>query len=184
MASTLAKWHTEHVNFGRLLDCLEAQLDLFHEGEGTPHYELMLDVMFYMTHYPDVIHHPKEDLAFELIRARDPQVAAIVDALDQQHEDLRRMGAELVVHLSDIFNGAIASREAVETLARDYVATFREHIGFEERKMLPMAARLLDDKDWAEIDAAVRHIDDPLFGHNPEPRYRTIERHLERQAQA
>lgn len=181
MATTLAKWHTEHVNFGKLLNCLEAQLDLFHDGE-TPHYELMLDVMFYMTHYPDVIHHPKEDLAFERIKAREPQAAAMVEALDAQHEDLRRMGAELVVHLSDIYNGAVESRESLENLARDYIATFREHIGFEERKMLPLAARLLEASDWAAIDAAVRHIDDPLFGRNPEPRYRTIEQHLEGQA--
>ncbi len=182
MPTTLAKWHTEHVNFGKLLTCLESQLDLFHDGE-TPHYELMLDVMFYMTHYPDVIHHPKEDLAFARIKAREPQAAAMVDALDAQHEELRRMGAELVVHLSDIYNGAVTSREPVENLARDYIATFREHIGFEERKMLPLASRLLEAQDWAAIDAAVRHIDDPLFGRNPEPRYRTIERHLEQQAQ-
>jgi hypothetical protein len=33
--------------------------------------------------------------------------------------------------------------------------------------MLPTAARLLDAADWAAIDAAVRHFDDPLFGPNP-----------------
>ena len=142
MSNSLAKWHTEHVNFGKLLDCLEAQLDLFHDAL-TPHYELMLDIMFYMTHYPDVVHHPKEDLAFARIKACAPQVAGIVEELDVQHEDLRRMGAELVVQLSDIFNGAIAPRMEMETLARDYIATFREHISFEERKILPMAARIV-----------------------------------------
>ena len=181
MASTLAKWHTEHVNFVKLLDCLDAQLELFHDG-GTVHYELMLDIMFYMTHYPDVLHHPKEDMAFARIKAREPEAGAIVDELDLQHEDLRRMGAELVVRLSDIFNGAISERSVVEMLARDYIATFRQHINFEEQRMLPMAARLLDADDWAAIDAAVRHIDDPLFGRNPEPRYAAIERHLEKQA--
>ena len=70
MNTTLATWHTDHANFARLLDLLEAQLDLFHRGE-TPHYELMLDIMFYMTHYPDVLHHPKEDMAFTRIRERE-----------------------------------------------------------------------------------------------------------------
>jgi len=183
MKSTLINWHAEHVNFGRLLDCLEAQLVLFHDG-GTPHYELMLDIMFYMTHYPDVLHHPKEDLAFALIKEREPQAAPVVDALDEQHEELRRLGCELVVRLSDVFNGAVTTRMDIAELAHDYVETFREHIAFEERKMLPMAARLLDADDWASIDAAVRHFDDPLFGHNPEPRYAAIERHLRQQLKA
>ena len=63
MSDTIALWHAEHVNFAKLLDLLEGQLDLFHKGES-PDYELMLDIMFYMKHYPDVLHHPKEDLAF------------------------------------------------------------------------------------------------------------------------
>ena len=182
MSATLAQWHTEHVNFAKLLDCLEAQLDLFHDG-GTPHYELMLDIMFYMTHYPDALHHPKEDLALERMRARDPGVGAIADELDIQHEDLHHMGAELVLRLSNIVNDGITPRDELEIPARDYIATFREHMIFEERRVLPMAARLLGDSDWAAIDSALRHVEDPLFGSNPEARYAAIERHLERQAQ-
>ena len=182
MSATLAQWHAEHVNFAKLLDCLEAQLDLFHDG-ATPDYDLMLDVMFYMTHYPDVLHHPKEDLALARMRACDPDIGAIADELDLQHEDLHRMGAELVGRLSDIANDGIATRDSVETPARDYIATFREHMNFEERRVLPVAARLLRDSDWAAIDAELRGVEDPLFGRNPEPRYAAIERHLERQAQ-
>ena len=92
------------------------------------------------------------------------------------------MGTELVARLTDIYNGAIAPRMELETLARDYIATFREHIAFEERRMLPMAARLLDASDWAAIDDAIRHVDDPLFRRNPEPRYAAIGRALALQA--
>jgi hemerythrin-like domain-containing protein len=182
MSATLAQWHAEHVNFAKLLDCLETQLDLFHDG-ATPHYELMLDIMFYMTHYPDVLHHPKEDLALARMRAQDPDVGAIADELDLQHEDLQRMGADLVVRLADVVNDGLTTRDSLETPARDYIATFRAHMSFEERRVLPIAARLLRDSDWAAIDRALRHIEDPLFGRNPEPRYAAIERHLERQAE-
>ena len=70
MPDTLAQWHTEHVNFAQLLDLLEAELDLFHGGD-TPNYELMLDIMFYMTHYPDVLHHPREDAALRENQERE-----------------------------------------------------------------------------------------------------------------
>ena len=79
MPDTLDQWHTEHVNFAKLLNLLEAELDLFHEGDS-PNYELMLDIMFYMTHYPDVLHHPREDLAF----------AKIKEAREERRADGRR----------------------------------------------------------------------------------------------
>ena len=38
MAEPLAVWHTEHINFGRLLDLLETQVVAFHGGKSvTPH---------------------------------------------------------------------------------------------------------------------------------------------------
>src|SRR5215468_7744826 len=110
MSDPVALWHTEHVNFAALLDLLEVQLDRFHRGEA-PDYELMLDVMFYMTHYPDVLHHPKEDLAFERIAERDAAARQTVDTLSGEHSLLKRDGDALVIALDDIVNGSITSRE-------------------------------------------------------------------------
>ena len=183
MPDTLAKWHTEHVNFAKLLNLLEAELDLFHRGDS-PNYELMLDVMFYMTHYPDVLHHPREDLAFAKIKAREKSAGATVDELSEQHAQLRSVGEALVSGLSDIVNGSIASRESVEMPGRAYVAKFRDHMRTEEKEILPMAARLLRDDDWDEIKAAIAHIDDPLFGESAEKRYAALHRQIARQVQA
>jgi hemerythrin-like domain-containing protein len=183
MPDTLAQWHTEHVNFAKLLDLLEAQLDLFHEGDS-PNYELILDIMFYMTHYPDVLHHPREDLAFAKIKEREKSAGPTVDELSKQHAQLREIGEELVRCLGDVVNGSISSRESVETPGRAYVADFRRHMRTEEKEILPMAAKLLKNKDWSAIKAAIQHIDDPLFGKTAEKRYAAILRQITRQAQA
>ena len=95
MPNTLDQWHTEHVNFAKLLNLLDTELDLFHEGER-PNYELMLDIMFYMTHYPDVLHHPREDLAFAKIKELDEDAGPTVDELSKQHAQLRELGEKLV----------------------------------------------------------------------------------------
>ena len=63
MTNDIDKLQSEHTDFAKLLDLLEAQIGLFHRGEQ-PDYNLMLDIFYYMTHYPDRFHHPKEDLAF------------------------------------------------------------------------------------------------------------------------
>jgi hemerythrin-like domain-containing protein len=181
MPDTLALWHAEHLNFARLLNMLDSQLALFHGGKS-PDYELMLNIMFYMTHYSDVLHHPKEDLVFAKIKERDERVAATVDALATQHAHLHKSGQELVRQLDEILNDTISSREGVETIARDYVGSLRAHMRIEEAEILPLAGTLLTKRDWAAIHAAVEHIEDPLFGKHSEGRYFALHQQIARQA--
>src|SRR5947207_15230716 len=139
MHKTLALWRAEHVNFTRLLDLLGDQLEVFHAG-GMPRYELMLDIMYYMTHYSDVLHHPMEDLAFAKIKARNREIAPQVDALIEQHVSLRELGENLTRDLDGIVNGSIITRERVETSASEYVTHLRNHMRMEETELLPSAA--------------------------------------------
>ena len=183
MPDTLALWHADHVNFAKLLDLLEDQLELFHEG-GSPEYELMLDIMYYMTHYSDVLHHPKEDLVFAKVKEREKSAGPKVDELTKQHLCLKEGGDELVHAIDDVVNGSISSREGVEACARSYVADLRSHMRTEETEILPLAARLLHESDWSAINARIGHIEDPLFGTSAEKRYAALRQRIERQAQA
>ncbi|HEX7271317.1 MAG TPA: hemerythrin domain-containing protein [Casimicrobiaceae bacterium] len=177
MPDTLALWHAEHVNFSRLLDLLELQLTALHDG-GAPDYETMLDIMYYMTHYPDVLHHPKEDLVFARIREREAGAAPTVDRLTEQHASLRARGNQLVGDLNSVLDGSIVSRERIESAVHAYLDAFREHMSLEESRVLPLAARLLKQQDWAAIDSAIRHFEDPLFGSRTEERYAALARHI------
>ena len=181
MANTLALWREEHVNFTKLLDILEQQLGLFHQGTS-PNYELMLDIMYYMTHYPDVLHHPKEDLVFALIKEREAKIAGRVEALTEQHSSLRVTGEQLVRDLDGIVNGSILPRDRVEATARAYLATFRNHMRVEDTEILPLAGRLLGDNDWAEIDVKIRHFEDPLFGSRTDERYAALAEQIARES--
>ena len=183
MSDSIALWHAEHATFTTLLDLLEVHLDLFQHG-ASPDYELMLNIMFYMTHYPDALHHPKEDLAFAVIKKRERSAGPIIDALSEQHARLKESGDRLVRALDGIVNGSITSREHIEESGRAYIADFRRHIEREETAILPLAAKLLDDRDWKAIDAAVSHLDDPLFGENGERRYGALRRQIALDARA
>jgi hemerythrin-like domain-containing protein len=180
MPDPIALWHNEHANFARLLGLLEVEFDRFHRGEA-PDYELMLDVMFYMTHYPDVLHHPKEDLAFARIAARDAAVRSTVELLASEHAARKRKGNALVVALDDIVNGSITSREHVEAPGRAYVAAFRRHMTLEEAEILPIAARVLNRSDWAAIESAILQLEDPVFGKARDERYAALRRHIARE---
>ena len=140
MQYTIMLWHADHVNFARLLNLLEGELDLLRDA-GSPHYQLMLDIMYYMTHYSDVLHHPKEDLVFARLNARDENVGRMVRELTIQHTQLGEMGAAMVHALDDVINGSITSRQHIEAMAREYVSALRAHMRTEETELLPVAQK-------------------------------------------
>ncbi len=64
----------EHRNIERLLGVLERELELFERGER-PDYEVVRAIISYFEVYPEVYHHPQEDLVFARLKTRDPAAA-------------------------------------------------------------------------------------------------------------
>jgi len=173
----IASWHADHVHFARLLDILDDELEQFGEG-GAPRYELMEEIVYYMTHYSDVVHHPKEDLVFEIVKVRDPRLQREVDELAWEHRILRETGEQLAHDLDDIINGSIAPRDRLQHSAREYIACMRGHMNVEEARILPAAQRLLRDDDWPAVDARIGELEDPLFASGAETRYAALREHI------
>ena len=65
----------EHEQMARLLRVVERELERVREG-GNPHFTLLIQTMKYLTHYPDAVHHPQENVLFEMHRERMPGAAA------------------------------------------------------------------------------------------------------------
>ena len=177
MIDTIARWREDHANFARLLDLLEAQLELFHRG-GAPNYALMLDIVTYMTQYPDLCHHPHEDLAFAKIAERDAASRPVIEELLRQHESLRDSGDKLAMLLEEVLADALIARSEVEVPGRSYVECFRAHIRREEHEIFPVAARALSAADWKAVDAALQLQHDPLFGEKVEKRFESLHRQI------
>lgn len=177
MTSHIDKLQTEHLRFAKLLDLLEVQIGLFHRAEQ-PDYSLMLDIFYYMTHYPDRFHHPKEDLAFARLAERVPTVVTKAEKLAALHRVIAESGSRFVENLDAALAGAMLTRESVEIPAMKYIALYRDHMKLEERELFPIARAKLRDEDWAEIDAAIDSVRDPLFGPEVEQRYRAVHRQI------
>ena len=180
MSTHIDTWREDHVHFSRLLNLLEAQIGFFHE-DLTPNYELMLDITYYMTHYPDLFHHPKEDIVFEQVKKLDPAASTVVDELMRQHVVLRESGAKLVESLEGVIAGTMLARASVEAPGQTYIAYFRSHMLKEEAKIFPLALQLLSDQDLSADDAAEPSPADPLFGESVQQRYRSLHQHIARE---
>ena len=173
----VSHWHAEHANFSRLLDILEKQLDEFHAGR-TPNYELMVDIVTYLRHFPDLHHHPREDAAFALLVEHDPGMQVPLDRLRQEHRVIAAAGEDLLRTLIEVTSDAMIARAAVEAVAAMYLVYYRHHLLQEEKEVLPRAAKLLTAKDWKAVAAAVPEGLDPLFGSKSEAGYRELRRHI------
>lgn len=177
MADRIARWLEDHANFVRLLDLLEGELQAFHWA-AKPNYRLMLDVMTYMTQYPDRFHHPQEELAFARTAQRDIHLRGAIDTLAREHLVLRASGESLVQRLEAILNDAILPRADVEASGFQYIRALRRHMRREELEVYPAIARTLTAKDWGEIDEIIAHKPDPLFGPKVEARFRALSRQI------
>lgn len=180
MFSQIRILQQEHANFAKLLDLLDDHLACAHTVDE-PDYALMLDVMEYMTHYPDRFHHPREDLAFRRLQRKRPQMRPVVETLAQQHETIAASGVRLVEQLAGTANGMMLPRAALEASAKTYVAALRANMRIEESELFPLAAELLQADDWLLIDAAFHFMEDPLFGDAVQERYRALHRHIAQQ---
>ena len=170
-------WHAEHEYFRRLLTLLQKQLDVFHGGER-PNYELMLDIVSYLREYSDRVHHPREDVAFDRLAQRAPELALPLARLRQEHRVIAYAGEALVSHLDAILGGAVVPRAEVETAIATYLVYYGNHIAKEEEDVLVRATELLGPEDWAAVRDAVPSIKDPLFGDKPEERFRSLRRQI------
>ncbi|MCL4800953.1 MAG: hemerythrin domain-containing protein [Burkholderiales bacterium] len=174
----VAVWHAEHRNFARLLDLVERELAVFHSGER-PDYELLLDVVTYLRHFPDLAHHPREDVAFARLVDRDPALAPLVTRLHQEHRVIAAAGERLRELLEGVLaDGSFVGRAELEAACATFLVYYRQHIQTEERDILPRAARLLDDGDWKAVADAHAGAPDPLFGGAVADRYRELRRKI------
>ena len=181
MSRHIRKWQAEHANYRRLLDLLRAETARFAAG-GRPDYELMSDVVHYMTQYPDVFHHPREDVAFGRLVARDAGAQGIVEALGGQHRTIAASGATLAADLAAAAAGMMMPRATLEADVHRYAALLEGHMTQEEREIFPRLAAALDEGDWFLVDAAIHFAADPVFGERVHERYRALHRHIVRRA--
>lgn len=154
MTSPTAVWHSDHVRFARLLDGLDEELARFHAG-GTPDYDRMHDIVRWLREYSDTSHHPREDVAFERLAARDPSLRLPVNRLMQEHRVIAHAGQALLERLDAAAVGSYEPRADIEAAAATFLVYYRNHLSTEEALILPRAAELLSDADWAAVAAAV-----------------------------
>ncbi len=158
----LKRLDTDHHNVRQLLDFLDTQLT--GRQSQSADFELMRDVMHYMTHYPDRVHHPLEDLVIERLVERDPSSREFCEKILREHEDLAAKSDAFFEMLMQATDGEMVPLERIEATGRDYVAFLRAHMEKEDERLFPLAKEVLTGQDWHEISKRRKQLADPVFG--------------------
>ncbi|RXH35007.1 hemerythrin [Bradyrhizobium nanningense] len=152
----------EHRNIETLLAVLERELEIFDRGNH-PDYEVIRAIVSYFELYPELYHHPQEELVFAKLKLRDPAAAARVGDLTLEHQK----GAQRLRRVVQAIDAVLADREIlrqdVENIVHDFIESERRHIMIEDRDFFPAALKVLTPSDWTEIASASTSHEDPLF---------------------
>ena len=181
MPAIMEQLKADHGNISHLLATLDAQMVVVHD-EGNADFELLHDIMVYMTHYPDHTHHPMEDLVFDKLTSRDSSADGVVTQLKREHTALAEKGERFTEMLRHVVDGAMVERKDLENTGRDYISFLRSHMEVEDSDAFPRAEQALSDKDWEDIASNIEARTDPVFGPVVADEFRSLYEYIQRES--
>ncbi len=162
-AVVLEELREDHRNMSLMLNLLERESNRIYEGKE-PDYELLGDVMHYMTVYPDAVHHPKEDRLYAELRAFRPDLSVGFERITMDHRHIAELSVKLRNEIAAINSGNPIKRNAVVADALRYVNTLRGHMQWEELDLFRRVDEMISEGHISFDSATFAHNHDPVFG--------------------
>ncbi len=181
------KLHEDHKNYVKLLKLMDSLLTGLKQGSDKGYRELYL-IMNYMTRYPDIFHHPYEDIIFaeletlegvdideiERVHEMGLTVSDEIERLKAEHSKIYHESRALLDELDAVVNGHIVEKERIQELAQQYTDSLREHMNTEESKIFPMINDRMTEASWDNISDSLKHVNDPIFDGPTSDEYKLI----------
>ncbi len=173
MVGILETLRSDHANMSRLLNILEKQVSAFREGEA-PDYDIVQSVMDYFLDYPDLCHHPKEDLVAGKLLDKTTFKDSAVRGLAEQHEELGVLTRRFANVVQRVIDEAELPRDYFVRAAKEFIDSQRHHMQMEEEHFFPLAEGGLTPQDLAVLDSKLFDKEDPLFGSTVKGRFEAL----------
>ncbi len=180
MSKVIEALRHEHKTISDVLDVLEREvttLAQFKRGRRAD-YTLSWSIIDYFLNFPDLVHHPKEDVIFRRMQEVDWRAAGSVGDLTGMHAELSKELQELAASLKQAMDKAELPRAEMLLRARTFINRQRQHLAGEERLFFPMAEDVLSPADWTQIEHDCSARLDPLIGGASAERYEAQYRHI------
>lgn len=168
----------EHRHLGALIRLLREKVS--QPGKLSPgDCYLLRDVVGYLHDYPDEVHHPTENLLFERVVHRNPEMEHAAARLRRDHDAISADTLRLLELLDGLIERPRGDIEhEVRTACLDFAEKQQAHMDFENSEVFPAAIASLSQSDWREIERHFAGSDDPLFGRTVARRHRMLYEYL------
>ena len=163
LADLLDDLRADHRNMTVMLDLLGQQIEHIRDGER-PDYELVHDIMRYMTVYSDAVHHPKEDLLYGVMKSEKPEMTKGLERVEPEHQELAKLGEALRNDVEAVASGAAVTRDRLVADTSNYVTMLRKHMAWEEEDLFRRARELVNGEKEMFVDLSNFDTLDPVFG--------------------
>ena len=168
----------DHERTRELLTLMGAELARIESGDSDD-VELVRDIMQYLTHYPELVHHPlEEELGRHIFE--EAALVRIGPRLADEHAALARAGAEFLDIVARVVDGGLASRADIAAQGQRYVELYRAHLAWEEADVFSALVRL----NAVTLQCVAKRVErslDPLFGPVRQDEYAHLWRHIQQQ---
>ncbi len=125
-----------------------------------PHLKSLLE---YVDRFPENLHQPNEErYLFRAVLSRDPSLSRVVARAQRDHAASKGYLVRLRAALKDWEDNVEGGISQTAIVADDYVRFARRHARIEERDLLSVARKVLNEKEWADIERAFSTAADPL----------------------
>lgn len=162
-AIVLAELRADHKNMALMIDLLERETNKIY-AVAEVDFELMGDIMRYMTVYPDAVHHPKEDRLYAELKAVRPDLSAGFERIRLDHLHIAELSIKLRDDIAAINADGGIRRNLVVTDALRYVNSLREHMRWEENDLFQRVSEMIKEGHVSFDTAKFTHGSDPVFG--------------------
>jgi len=158
----LEELREDHRNMAIVLDLLDGAVKKASRGED-PDFELVGEIMRYMTVYPDAVHHPKEDIIYARLREEREDLTDGLEDVSRDHEAIASLGGTLRDDVEAVIAGAALRRDKFIDDTSEYVNRLRKHMAWEEDDLFERVEMMLDTEPLEFDVSEYEHIKDPVF---------------------
>ena len=144
--------HEDHKQLVRILYHLEREIKALSGLTNTPgSLEALLDILDYIQVYPEIWHHPTEDVIYQMLQEKAIPGPDLLTEAIEEHAVLELLTDNLQQYVNASATGQQLSSARFIKSAGDYVSRQLRHMEQEQTILFPLAEKYLNKNDWEKI---------------------------------
>lgn len=173
--TALAILHDEHRSLAAVIHGLRYLVQQAQRTGEAADFKLLWSMLYYIDHFPERLHHPKEEAyLFSRLQAKTGEADAVIAELRRQHAEDAAHAQELERTLGEYEADRPGALQAFADALEAFADATWKHMNLEESVLVPMAKQHLDAADWVAIGAAFGENGDPRFGQDQDQEFRDL----------